>query len=190
MIGNIVICTSLPRTGTVSFCRMLQELGYKTNHAPLSKIHDQAKEGTGFADTPSFVPSVVEWFSNTDLPVKFVYIDRDFDSWFDSMTKSTNLLRTYSRLRNAPPSVLRPGQDEDMRYYGEVFGSFDFEWDGLRDYIEEKFNEHRELMLSEKYSPLVYKFNEGWEPLCNFLGLNIPDAPIPHLHKQSIGTKK
>ena len=27
---------------------------------------------------------------------------------------------------------------------------------------------------------LVYRLGDGWEPLCNFLGVPVPDVPYPH----------
>ena len=30
---------------------------------------------------------------------------------------------------------------------------------------------------------LVYEVKEGWEPLCNFLGLPKPDIPFPHANE-------
>jgi hypothetical protein len=29
---------------------------------------------------------------------------------------------------------------------------------------------------------LVYQVSEGWEPLCRFLGVPMPDAPFPHVN--------
>ena len=29
---------------------------------------------------------------------------------------------------------------------------------------------------------LVYDVRQGWEPLCNFLGVAVPQKPFPHLH--------
>ena len=29
---------------------------------------------------------------------------------------------------------------------------------------------------------LVYDVNQGWEPLCNFLGVEPPTTPFPHYH--------
>jgi len=31
----------------------------------------------------------------------------------------------------------------------------------------------------------VYKCSEGWEPLCKFLGCQIPDESFPHKNKNS-----
>ena len=27
---------------------------------------------------------------------------------------------------------------------------------------------------------LVWEVGEGWEPLCEFLGVDVPDGPLPH----------
>ena len=29
---------------------------------------------------------------------------------------------------------------------------------------------------------LVYEITQGWEPLCDFLGVPVPDGPMPHLN--------
>lgn len=189
MIDNCVIVTSLPRTGTTSICAMMETLGYRRYHAPLRKIFELAKPGIAFADTPAFAPSVVNYFRlQSKVPIKFVYVDRDFDSWFDSMTKSTNLLRTYHRFANTPDDALKnDGERDDKQYYGEVFGTFDPHNQGVfRKHIEKCFYEHRKQVAN---LGMVYKFSDGWESLCDYLEIDIPDKEIPHLHKQSIGSR-
>jgi Sulfotransferase domain len=29
---------------------------------------------------------------------------------------------------------------------------------------------------------LVYEVGDGWEPLCRFLGVPVPDEPFPHVN--------
>lgn len=36
------------------------------------------------------------------------------------------------------------------------------------------------LQKAPKDRLLVYKVSEGWEPLCEFLGVKVPDKPFPH----------
>lgn len=38
----------------------------------------------------------------------------------------------------------------------------------------------RELVPPERR--LEYKFGDGWEPLCEFLGKEVPDVPFPRLN--------
>jgi hypothetical protein len=32
---------------------------------------------------------------------------------------------------------------------------------------------------------LVFDVHEGWKPLCDFLGKEVPDVPFPHLNETS-----
>lgn len=186
MINYAVCVTSLPRTGTVSICEMLEVLGFKTYHAPLSSIHEKLDNKVAFADTPAYAPSVINNIKESSTNVKFIYIDRDFDTWFESMTKSTNLLRTAHRFIQTPDKDLSYGQLEDKKFYYEIFGKYDMTSQSFKQVIKTRFNEHRETV---KDHGLVYKFSDGWKPLCEFLGLNIPENKnIPHKHKGHIGT--
>ena len=33
---------------------------------------------------------------------------------------------------------------------------------------------------------LVWSVSDGWEPLCEFLGLPVPDQPFPHLNDSKV----
>jgi hypothetical protein len=45
----------------------------------------------------------------------------------------------------------------------------------------ERFNEEvQETVAPERL--LVWSVNEGWEPLCEFLEVSVPDTPFPHLN--------
>lgn len=37
---------------------------------------------------------------------------------------------------------------------------------------------------------LEWKVQDGWEPLCKFLGKDIPDEPFPHVNTKTGGWKK
>lgn len=57
-----------------------------------------------------------------------------------------------------------------------------------RDYAITRFLEHKaavqELIPPEQL--LVYEVKQGWEPLCNFLGVPVPqDQPFPHANTRS-----
>ena len=180
-----VVVTSLPRTGTMSMCSMLRSLGYETYHSPLNTWQEVLGEGVAIADTPAFAPSVFEPLAAT---TKQIYIDRDFEGWFESMTVHTRLLRTYYRFLNTEDDRLTEGRLTDKIYYREVLGKIVLNSVELEERLEERFLAHRETALA--CDPLVYKFSDGWEPLCEFLGLNIPDdLRIPHLNNKTMGGK-
>ena len=61
-------------------------------------------------------------------------------------------------------------------------------WDKLfdgrfedRDYAIQVFNDHiesvKQAVRAERL--LVFEVKEGWEPLCRFLDVPIPDGPFP-----------
>src|SRR4051812_10991585 len=53
-----------------------------------------------------------------------------------------------------------------------------------RGYAIETFERHNEEV--KRHVPaenlLVYEVGEGWAPLCEFLGVDVPDEPFPHLN--------
>jgi hypothetical protein len=53
-------------------------------------------------------------------------------------------------------------------------------------FAEKVFNKHVED-VKQHVPPdrlLVYDVSEGWEPLCMFLRVPVPDEPFPHLNKK------
>jgi hypothetical protein len=193
MKDHNVLMVSLPRTGTTSFCRMTDILGYTSYTPALNKIQKlfYGRTGMSFSDTPCFAPSVYNEFLNSGQKTLFVYIDRDFDSWFDSMTKSTNLLRTqYNLMRLEDEKIKKPELFIDRKYYYEVFGDFDYYSKEFKQIIRQRFFEHRRRCFEDlKNHLLIYKFSQGWKPLCDFLQVNIPNEEIPHLHNMSMRVK-
>ena len=57
-----------------------------------------------------------------------------------------------------------------------------------REYAIETFERHNEEVKqrvpAEKL--LVYEVKEGWAPLCEFLGVEVPDKPFPHLNDAEV----
>ena len=62
-------------------------------------------------------------------------------------------------------------------------GTFDGKFEDKHQAIE-VFNRHNEEVRRRvpKDRRLVYEVKEGWEPLCEFLGVEVPDRPFPHLN--------
>jgi hypothetical protein len=51
-----------------------------------------------------------------------------------------------------------------------------------REYAVSVFERHIEQVRAEIPAQrlLIYRVADGWEPLCGFLGVPVPDAPFPH----------
>lgn len=186
-MDEVIIVCSLPRTGTKSLCKMLNVLGYKSKHLPSVTFQRQKTEGfNAFADTPCYRPSFIkeQLFTNS----KFIFSDRGVDGWADSIEK-VKIDKGYELLMNLTnPAHLNQFRLMDMLSMGEVFG-YGKKYD--RDHFIMKFLEHKRQVI-DMIPPerlLVYNFSEGWEPLCSFLGKDVPDEPIPQLNQNVINEK-
>jgi hypothetical protein len=62
-------------------------------------------------------------------------------------------------------------------------GIFDGRFENRSHAIElfERHNEEVRQRVPQK-TLLVYEFKEGWRPLCEFLGVEEPNKPFPHLN--------
>ena len=53
-----------------------------------------------------------------------------------------------------------------------------------KEFALEVFRRHNEDVKSKVSADrlLVYEIKQGWGPLCDFLGVDVPDEPMPHLN--------
>ena len=53
-----------------------------------------------------------------------------------------------------------------------------------KDFAIDVFNRHNEDVKSKVPADrlLVYEINQGWGPLCDFFGVDVPEEPMPHLN--------
>lgn len=180
---NNIIIVSLPRTGTKSLSRCLQILGYSTKHCPsdVLSVYLQREAFDVYADTPVYCHSI---FSQLCLEPsnKFIYIDREIESWLDSFQR-TNLHGAYmdylSRdyIRHATARL-------DKQCLLEVFQGV--AW--CRQMAIQAYENHKQTVLNTiPHSHLLcYRFEDGWESLCEFLNKPVPTEAIPHLNKGTL----
>ncbi|KAI0456252.1 hypothetical protein F5B21DRAFT_156221 [Xylaria acuta] len=129
-----------------------------------------------------FVPELIKAYPDA----KVVILQRDFDSWWESFTRNV-INRIFAQPRSTIVGFvtstflgIRPVQS--MRKI--IFGFFDAksreEIDETRgrQVYEKYFREIRELVPPERR--LEYTIGDGWEPLCDFLGVEVPQGvPFP-----------
>ena len=99
---------------------------------------------------------------------------RDPEKWYEST------------MNTLYPTVDTPEPSPIMRMAAKLIWeqTFDGNFEDRR-YAIEVFKRHNEEV--KKHVPperlLVYEVNEGWKPLCEFLGVEIPEEkPFPHLN--------
>ncbi|HEV2703412.1 MAG TPA: sulfotransferase [Steroidobacteraceae bacterium] len=183
-----LIGAGLGRTGTVSLklalerlgigpCYHMTELFMHLDHAPewvkaADGKPDWERLFAGYSSTVDF-PGCTFWRELThQYPTAKVLLSvRDPDEWFDS-TQATIFSDASTVTLQASP--LREFFEKTV-------------WQEFRDRIHDRgfmveaFRRHN-TEVERSIPPerlLVYQIGQGWEPVCEFLGVPVPDLPFP-----------
>lgn len=155
-----------PRCGSVSLCEALHILGWNPIHNPRHWDQIENHNASGDAWITAHWCELLEMFPDS----KFILNLRDVDSWLASLQRipefwqSDRLYDQYLRLR--------------------VYGTHDVlnvarlraQWD---DHIKRIREEIPREQLLEFRQPFL------WAPLCEFLGVTIPDTEFPWRNRGS-----
>jgi hypothetical protein len=181
-----VVGSGLGRTGTKSMQSALNILGVGPCHHMVEVFaHPESMQlwiaaGAGKPDWDAIFDG---YHSMVDYPgahywrelaayypdAKVLHTVRDPDQWFDS-TQAT-IFAPASGARNAGPQA-----DFFDSFMGPMRGHLDD-----RAYMTRHFLDHTEAVKAT-IAPerlLIYQAGQGWEPLCKFLGVPVPDVPYP-----------
>jgi hypothetical protein len=191
-----VIGGGFGRTGTTSLKVALQTLGFGpclhmidllSGYPELSDAFRKAYDGA----QPDWITLLDGWESCVDWPTCSFYKQlmeiwpdapvilnvRDPDSWYKS-TYNT-IYQAAMVIPQTPEQLARPAARMLRRVVWE--GDLQSKFEDKETAIE-IFNAWNESVKA--YVPadrlLVFDVTEGWEPLCAFLGLAVPDEPFPH----------
>jgi hypothetical protein len=109
---------------------------------------------------------------------KVLLTERDPDDWFDSHVALFEFIERYDR--ENPPL---PGTPIVHELIGAVFG------ERIRDraYCIDVFEQHCARVRAQVPADrlLVYRVADGWDPLCNHLGVAPPDEPFPRVNSRA-----
>jgi Sulfotransferase domain len=189
-----VIGAGMGRTGTLSLKFALEQIGYgPCYHMTEVMLNPEAPslwvraangdpdwEATfnGFLATVDF-PGCTFWRDLSDYypQAKVLLSVRDPEQWFES-TQATIFSEPARQMLLSTPM----GEFVEKTTW-KVFGT-----DRLhdRDVLIPAFNRHNEE-VKRTIPPdrlLVYEVSQGWEPLCNFLGVPVPDKPFPRVNSR------
>lgn len=204
-----IIGAGFGRTGTVSMKAALEILGF----GPCYHMREILQRRPGFNDghlelwseharaRQAGQPHEMDWdlifrryASCMDHPTCLYYADlmraypearvilntRDPEKWFRSwqgLFEGVGFLRKVARF---VPRIRRALDIVDVLIRdGEMGGSIDAE--SNIEILERHNREVIETVPADKL--LVFDVREGWEPLCAFLGVEVPDEPFPHLNE-------
>ena len=206
-----VIGAGFGRTGTTSLRAALDMLGVgpclhgfdfmghpKYIRAWLRAARDPANADwdellRGQRSTQDFPPAAF-WRELSDYypEAKVLLSVREEDSWYDSMTRTVfqvglamppGVRRRVTRFLSATSSWLPPypAMYAEIVYEGVFGGRLD------REGAIEVYRRHNADVVAglPPERLLVWRTGDGWEPLCAFLGVPVPDEPFPRLNDRS-----
>ncbi|MFD6099741.1 sulfotransferase family protein [Nocardiopsis flavescens] len=195
-----VIGAGFGRTGTMSLKVALERLGlgpcYHMREAIRAPGHKalwlDAAQGApvewdrvfdGYASTVDW-PACHFWRELTAVypEARVVLTVRDPEPWYRSTRETIYVLSTWVARVAAPFFPTARGMAAMTRAviwdgtFGGRFEDRDHALAVFRDHVEEV----RAAVPHDRL--LVYDVKEGWEPLCRFLGVPVPDEPFPHVN--------
>ena len=200
-MGLKVIGSGFGRTGTKSLKEALEILGFGPCHHMYEVLDnlDQVPVWKALADgEPQDWQTVFEGYSSqVDWPgahyweqtieafpdAKVVHSVRPAEKWWASFDKTIGkLLERYPELDLPPP--VREILDMNSKFIGQAtfHGKFRVKESAIAAF-EERTAKVRETIAPDKL--LVFDVADGWEPLCEFLGVSVPDIPFPHHNLRS-----
>jgi len=202
-----LIGAGLPRTGTLSQKVALEMLGLAPCYHMVNVLGDldEAQVCRRAVDGEQPWDEVFEGFQATvDWPGSYFYREliefypdakvflsvRDADAWERSMRETIwgtfygdMLIRDLSEARRRVDPKWNGFIElmlEMWKRSGLISNGADTDSESMKRAME-RFNEEvQETVPSDRL--LVWSVSDGWEPLCRFLEVPVPDTPFPHLN--------
>lgn len=131
----------------------------------------------GFQSTTDY-PACSFWRELADYypEAKVLLTVRDADSWFDSVNETIFSERMQGSLRGTPQERMMQGTV--YAPFGDKIGDRAF----MTDWFERRNQEVIDTIPAERL--LVFHPKQGWEPLCEFLGVPVPPEPFPRVNSR------
>jgi hypothetical protein len=185
-----VIGAGFGRTGTLSLKLALDQLGFgpcyhmvevfKNPKAPGYWVAAADRQPLDWKEVFAGYRSTVDWPSATfwrelaqAFPAaKVVLTLRDAESWYAS-TQATIFKRDFDDPDDPCQRMVRAT-------IGRLFDQRLHDKDKLIEVYERHNETVRRTIPPERL--LVYNVADGWAPLCGFLGVPVPDAPMPKVN--------
>jgi hypothetical protein len=116
---------------------------------------------------------------------KVVLVERDIDAWFRSFSDTVTAgmwSPLMHRIADWDPWFVGPMRDTHMRWARGWFKAKDREH--MDSISRQMYAEHYALVrrVTPKDRLLEYRLGDGWEPLCEFLGKEVPRCEFPNVN--------
>jgi len=186
-----IIGAGFGRTGTYSLKTALERLGFGPCHH-MSEVIDNPDQVSLWSDVaagrPDFESIFAGFRSAVDFPVsaywqdvlavtpgaKVILSDRDPEDWYGSFSQT--ILPLILDKAAWPDNRRAWFEMIDDVIVGKALGGQTDRNGILAAY---RANADAARALQAEGRALVFRSRDGWEPLCDFLGVEVPDEPYP-----------
>jgi hypothetical protein len=111
----------------------------------------------------------------------------DFDGFYKSCQNTILAVKQAALAGELPEDANREGPSpelwgaiEKLIWQGDFQGRFD-DKDWMQQMYYDRIETIKDTVPSERL--IVWELGkDGWEPICEALGVEVPDKPFPHLH--------
>lgn len=198
--GLQVVGSGFGRTGTLSTKAALEVLGFGPCHHMKEVLASNAQAShwarvargepvdwtevlAGYRSTVDF-PSSVKWKEIWAAypDAKVLHTVRDPERWYESTYETIYQARRVAPkwMAKALPPVRNRGLASNGIVWEQLFeGRFED-----RAFAIERFEQWTDDVIAAVPPErlLVFEVKDGWEPLCAFLGVDVPTTPFPHVN--------
>jgi hypothetical protein len=195
-----VIGAGLGRTGTFTLKTALEMLGFGPCHHMVEVFANPAQvpfwnraadgEAVEWDEVFAGYNASVDWpgchfyaeLADRYPDAKIVLSKRDPERWYESMSET--ILKSMSLMGFGAAQEMPA--DHPMRFGGVIIAEKTFGYDFSREGVIAAFERHvaavRETIPADRL--LEFEAVQGWEPLCAFLGVPVPDVPFPRTNSR------
>jgi hypothetical protein len=189
-----VIGAGYGRTGTLSLKTALERLGLgPCYHAVEFMRHPehQARWNAAFRGNPRWEEVFAGYRSTVDFPgvafwrelvdaypeAKVILTVRDPQGWYATMRET--FLAAAGPEGQPPIPGAADGSFGEGQDWSQMMADLQDEDTAITDF-ERHIEDVRSYVSGDRL--LVYEVKQGWEPLCDFLEVHVPDEPFPRLN--------
>ncbi len=198
-----LIGAGMGRTGTKSLQTALQELGFDPCYhmtealqhpAHMRMWHDAARgkpvdweallggyEATVDFPGCSFYRELMVHYPDAKVLLSVRDPERWYESAYETIFQMTKIMPRWVRTV-APPMRQLHAMADAVIWNGTFEGQMENRERAIQKFIEWNEQVQRDVP-PEKL--LVYSVKEGWEPLCEFLGVPVPEKAFPHVNDRA-----
>jgi hypothetical protein len=195
-----VIGAGLGRTGTLTLKTALERLGFGPCHHMIEVFANPKQvpfwnraaecEAVDWDELYGSYRATVDWPgchfyaqpAERYPQAKVILSLRDPERWYESMNET--ILKTMGMMGLGEPGEIP--DDHPMRFGGIIIPQKTFNYDFSKANVMAAFERHnaevRRTIPADRL--LVFEAAQGWEPLCQFLGVPVPEEPFPRTNSR------